>query len=58
MLLPGYLVLPVEFSWIRGHDGFVVVHLQWWPTHVVASGVVRLGKYSKCIMQFVFEFGL
>ena len=55
MLLPGYLMLPAAFLWIRGHDGFVVVHLQWWTAHVVASGVAGLGKYGKCIMQFGFE---
>ncbi len=58
VLLPGYLVLPRVFSWIRGYDGFVVVHLQWWATHVVVGGVVGLGKYDKCIMQCGFEFGL
>ena len=25
---------------------------------IVASGVVGLGKYGKCILQFGFEFGL
>ena len=58
MLLPGYLALPAVFSWIRGYDGFVVIHLQRWTAHVVASGVVGLGKYGKCFMQFGFEFGL
>ncbi len=33
----------------RGCDGFVVIHLRWWTAHVVASGVVGLGKYGKCI---------
>ncbi len=46
VLLPGYLVLPAVFSWIRGYDGFVVVHLQWWAAHVVFGGVVGLGKYG------------
>ncbi len=58
VLLPGYLALPVVFSWIRGYDGFVVVHLQWWAAHVVVGGVVGLGKHGKCIMQCGFEFGL
>ncbi len=58
VLSPGYLALPAVFSWIRGYDGFVVVHLQWWATHVVVGGVVGLGKYGKCIMQCGFEFGL
>ena len=49
VLSPGYLALPVVFSWI---GGFVVVHFQWWTAHVVASGVVGLGKYGKCIMHF------
>ncbi len=57
-LLPGYLALPAVFSWIRGYDGFVIVHLQWWSAHVVVGGVVGLGKYGKCIMQCGFEFGL
>jgi hypothetical protein len=46
------------FSWVRGYDGFVVVHLRWWTAHVVASGVVGFGKYGKCIMQCGFKFGL
>ncbi len=58
VLLLGYLALPAVFSWIRGYDGFVVVHLQWWATHVVVGGVVGLIKYGKCIMQCGFEFGL
>ncbi len=58
VLSPGYLALPAVFSWIRGYDGFVVVHLQWWDAHVVVGAVVRLGKYGKCIMQCGFEFGL
>jgi hypothetical protein len=58
VLSPGYLALPVVFSWIRGYDGFVVVHLQWWAAHVVVGGVVGLRKYGKCIMQCGFEFGL
>ncbi len=58
VLLPGYLALPAVFSWIRGYDGFVVIHLQWWAAHVVVGGVVGLGKYGKCIMQCGFEFGL
>ncbi len=58
VLLPGYLELPAVFSWIRGYDGFVVVQLQWWAAHVVAGGVVGLGKYRKYIMQCGFEFGL
>ncbi len=58
VLLLGYLALPAVFLWIRGYDGFVVVHLQWWAAHVVVGGVVGLGKYGKCIMQCGFEFGL
>ena len=58
VLSSGYLALPAVFLWIRGYDGFAVVHLQWWTAHVVASRVVGLGKYGKCIMQFWFEFGL
>ena len=58
VLSPGYLALPAVFLWIRGYDGFVVVRLQWWATHVVAGGVIGLGKYGKCIMQCGFEFGL
>ncbi len=58
VLLPGYLALPAVFLWIMGYDGFVVVHLQWWAAHVVGGGVVGLGKYGKCIMQYGFEFGL
>jgi hypothetical protein len=50
VLLPGYLALSAVFSWIRGYDGFVVVHLQWWAARVVVGGVVWLGKYGKCIM--------
>ncbi len=57
VLSPGYLALPVVFSWIRGYDGSVVVHLQWWAAHVVVGGVIGLGKYGKCIMQCGFEFG-
>ncbi len=57
VLSPGYLALPAVFSWIRWYDGFVVVHLQWWAAHVVAGGVLGLGKYGKCIMQCGFEFG-
>ncbi len=55
VLLPGYLALPAVFSRIRGYDGFVVIHLQWWGAHVVVGGVVGLGKYGKCIMQCGFE---
>ncbi len=58
VLSPGYLALPAVFSWILGQDGFVVVHLQWWYAHVVAGGVIGLGKYDKCIMQCGFKFGL
>ena len=58
MLLSGYLALPAVFSWIGGYNGCVVVHLQWWTAHVVAGGVIGLGKYGKWIMQFWFEFGL
>ncbi len=58
VLSPGYLALPAVFSWIRGYDGFVVIHLQWWAAYVVVGGVVGLGKYGKCIMQCGFEFGL
>ncbi len=58
MLLTGYLALPAVFSWIRGHDSFVVVHLQWWTAHVVASGVDGLGKYGKGIVQFECKCGL
>ncbi len=49
VLSPGYLALPAVFSWIRGYDGFVVVHLQWWAAHVVVGGVVGLGKYGKLL---------
>jgi hypothetical protein len=52
VFLPGDFSLPVAFPWIRGYDGFVVVHLQCWAAHVVDGGVVGLGKYGKCIMQF------
>jgi hypothetical protein len=58
VLLPGNFLLPAVFSWIRGYDGFVVVHLQCWAAHVVDGGGVGLGEYGKCIMQFGFEFGL
>ncbi len=58
VLLPGNFALPAVFSWIRGYDGFVVVHLQCWAAHDVDGGGVRLGEYGKCIMQFGFEFGL
>ncbi len=58
VLSPGYLALPALFSWIRGYDGFVVIHLRWWAAHVVVGGVVGLGKYGKCIMQCGFEIGL
>ncbi len=58
VLSPGYLALPAVFSWSRGYDGFVIVHLQWWAAHVVVGGVVGLEKYGKCIMQCGFEFGL
>jgi hypothetical protein len=57
VLLPGYLALPAVFSWIMGYDGLVVIHLQWWAARVVVGGVVGLGKYGKCIMQYGFEFG-
>jgi hypothetical protein len=38
VLLLGYLALPAVFSWIRGYDGFVVIHFvvlgcsccRWW----------------------------
>ncbi len=58
VLSPGYLALPAVFSWIRGYDGFVVVHVQWWGAHVVVGGVAGLGNYGKCIMQCGFECGL
>jgi hypothetical protein len=58
VLLLGDFSLPVVFPWIRGNDGFVIVHLQFWAAHVVDGGGVRLGEYGKCIMQFGFEFGL
>jgi hypothetical protein len=58
VLLPGIFLLPAVFSWIRGYDGFVVVHLQRWATHVVDGGGIGLGEYGKCIMQFGFEFRL
>ncbi len=58
VLLPGNFLLPGVFSWIRGYDGFVVVHVQCWAIHVVDVGGVGLGEYGKCIMQFGFEFGL
>jgi hypothetical protein len=58
VLLLGYLALPAVFLWIRGYASFIVIHLQWWATHAVVGGVVRLGKYGKCIMQCGFEFGL
>jgi hypothetical protein len=58
VLSPGYLALPAVFLWIRGYDGFVVIHLQWWAAHVVVGGVFGLGKYGKCIMQCGLEFGL
>jgi hypothetical protein len=58
VLLPGNFALPAVFPWIRGYDGFVIVHLQCWATHVVDGGGVGLGEYGKCIMQFRFEFGL
>ena len=44
VLSPGYLALSAVFSWVRGYDGFVVIHFQWWSTHVVAGGVIGLGK--------------
>jgi hypothetical protein len=37
VLLPGYLALPMVFSCIRGYDGYVVAHLQWWGTHVLVG---------------------
>ncbi len=58
VLSPGNFLLPAVFSWIRGYDGFVVVHLQCWGAHVVDGGGIGLGEYGKCIMQFGFEFGL
>ncbi len=58
VLLPGDFALPAVFPWIRGYDGFVVVHLQCWAAHVVDGGGVGLGEYGKYIMQFGFEFGL
>ncbi len=58
VLLPGNLALPAVLPWIRGYDGFVIVHLQCWTAHVVAGGGIGLGEYGKCIMQFGFEFGL
>jgi hypothetical protein len=58
VLLPGDFLLPAVFSWIRGYDGFVVVHLQCWAAHVIDGGGVVLGEYGKCIMQFGFKFGL
>ncbi len=58
VLLPGNFLLPAVFSWIRRYDGFVVVYLQCWATHVVDGGGVGLGEYGKCIIQFGFKFGL
>ncbi len=55
---PGDFLLPAVFSWIRGYDGFVVIHLQCWAAHVVDGGGVGLGEYGKCTIQFGFEFGL
>jgi hypothetical protein len=57
VLLPGIFLLSVAFSWIRGYDGFAIVHLQCWAAHVVDDGGVGLGEYGKCIMQFWFKFG-
>ncbi len=58
VLFPGNFLLPAVFLWIRGYDGFVVVHLQCWADHVVDGEGVGLGEYGKCIMQFGFKFGL
>jgi hypothetical protein len=58
VLLPGNFALPAVFPWIRGYDGFVIVHLQCWATHVVDGRGIGLGEYGKCIMRFGFEFGL
>ncbi len=58
VLLPCNFLLPVVFSWIRGYDGFVIIHLQCWAAHVVYGEGVGLGEYGKCIMQFGFKFGL
>ncbi len=58
VLLPGNFALPAVFPWIRGYDGFVIVHLQCWVAHVVDGGGVGLGESGKCIMQFGFKFGL
>ncbi len=58
VLSQGIFLLPAVFSWIRGYDGFVVVHLQCWAAHVVDGGGIELGEYGKCIMQFGFDFGL
>ncbi len=58
VLLPGGFLLPAVFSWIRGFDGFVVVHLQCWAAHVVDGGGVGLREYGKCIMHFGFKFEL
>jgi hypothetical protein len=57
VLSPCDFSLPAVFSWIRGYDGFVVVHLQCWVAHVVDGGGIGFGEYGKCIMQFGFEFG-
>jgi hypothetical protein len=58
LLLLGDFLLPAVFSWIRGYDGFVFIHLQCWAAHVVYGGGFGLGEYGKCIMQFEFKFGL
>ncbi len=47
VLFLGNFSLLAVFSWIRGYDGFVVVHLQCWAAHVVDGGDVGLGEYGK-----------
>ena len=34
VLFLGNFSLPAVFLWIRGYEGFVVIHLQCWATHV------------------------
>jgi len=58
VLLVGNFASPAVFPWIRGYNGFAVIHLQCWAAHVVDGGGAGLGEYGKCIMQFGFKFGL
>jgi hypothetical protein len=57
VLLPGYLALPAVFLWIRGYDGFVLIHLHWWGAHVVVGRVVGLGSMANALCNVGLSVG-